>query len=292
MKKRYVVLLYALAFFLLIAGLIYLAGRDLTIEITQRQFEQMLREGEIQEVILVSNENLVEVTLDNEALQKPDYWNELVERNPFALSSGPQYHLIITNPDVFDASFFEAQRGLPKSEWVGYQVEERSGLGSLLLNWGFLFLLCALIFGTPIFIFVQAARKRNRSAELISHETGSSKTPQPEQSLINFPHKVGDRVVFTPINEIACFFAQDNHVYLYDVLGKEHLVEYTLADLEGKLPAQFIRVHRAYIINAHLIREVKKQPGSRFAIRMQDEQHKEIMSGQSYAAPVKQLLEI
>ena len=74
--------------------------------------------------------------------------------------------------------------------------------------------------------------------------------------------------------------------------GKERLVEYTLADLEGKLPAQFIRVHRSYIINSYLIQEVKKQPGSRFAIKMQDDQHKEIITGQSYAAPVKQLLEI
>jgi DNA-binding LytR/AlgR family response regulator len=70
------------------------------------------------------------------------------------------------------------------------------------------------------------------------------------------------------------------------------LVEYTLADLEQKLPAQFIRVHRSTIINSHLIQEIKKQPGSRFAIRLRDTQQKEVVTGQSYAAPVKQLFEI
>lgn len=210
MKKRYLLLLLGTAFVLLIAGLIYsnFNSSRSTIEITQRRFEQMLSKGDLREVILVSNQNLAEITLNSEALQKPEYREELEGRNPFSMTSGPHYRLKIANPDIFDPNFFmEAQQDLPQSEWIGYQVEERSGLGRVLLNWGFLFLPFALIFGVPIIIFVQAARKGHRSAELISHETGSSKTPQPEKSLINFPHKVGDRVVFTPINEIACFFA-------------------------------------------------------------------------------------
>lgn len=38
--------------------------------------------------------------------------------------------------------------------------------------------------------------------------------------------------------------------------------------------------------------EIKRQPGSRFAIKLRDARSKEVLSGQSYASPVKQLFEI
>ena len=131
--------------------------------------------------------------------------------------------------------------------------------------------------------------RRGKPIVLNQNSNGHSES---KNASVNFPLKLGDRIAFVMVDEIACFYAQDNHVYLYDMEGKQRLVEYTLADLEQKLPAQFIRVHRSTIVNSHLIQEIKKQPGSRFAIRMRDAKHKEVISGQSYAAPVKQLFEI
>ena len=125
----------------LILGVTYFNKSNSSIEITQRRFERMLSEGDVREVVLVSNQNLVEVTLSSDALQKPEYRNELEERNPFSISSGPHYRLKIANPDIFDRKFEEAQQDLAESERVGYQVEERSDITSFLLNWGFLFLI-------------------------------------------------------------------------------------------------------------------------------------------------------
>ncbi|MEQ9439525.1 MAG: ATP-dependent zinc metalloprotease FtsH [Cyclobacteriaceae bacterium] len=125
----------------LILGVTYFNKSNSSIEITQRRFERMLSEGDVREVVLVSNQNLVEVTLTGDALQKPEYRNELEERNPFSISSGPHYRLKIANPDIFDRKFEEAQKDLAESERVGYQVEERSDITSFLLNWGFLFLI-------------------------------------------------------------------------------------------------------------------------------------------------------
>ncbi|MEQ9437527.1 MAG: LytTR family transcriptional regulator DNA-binding domain-containing protein [Cyclobacteriaceae bacterium] len=297
MKKRYIILLAVVTFFLLTAGLIYSNRSKSSVEITSERFEQMLSEGDIKEAVLVSNQDMVEVTLNDWAKQKPTYFEELAELSPLASATGPHYRIKVGNPDIFDREFMEAQESLPQSEWIGYQVEERSGYGSFLLNWGLVLVFYAGIFGIPIYVFVRSGHKPKYTSEDLISSSGAqenllSKAPSAEKLLINFPHKLGDRVIFTPIEEITCFFAQDNHVYLYDVYGKERLVEHTLTDMESKLPAQFIRVHRAYIINSHLIQEVKKQPGSRFAIKMRDEQHKEIVTGQSYAAPVKQLLEI
>ncbi len=144
-----------------------------------------------------------------------------------------------------------------------------------------------------IYLAILGIRRLRRSTSsptvLNQSSNGHTKT---EKSLQNFPLKLGDRIAFIPTEEIAYFYAQDNHVYLYDTNGKEHLVEYTLADLEAKLPKQFVRVHRSSIVNSHLIQEIKKQPGSRFIIKLRDTNQKEIITGQSYAVPVKQLFEI
>jgi cell division protease FtsH len=126
----------------LILGVTYFNKSNSTIDITQRRFDRMLSEGDVREVTLVSNQNLVEITLKQEALQQPQYRNELDERSPLSpVASGPHYKLKIANPEIFDKNFEKAQEGIDESERIGYQVEERSDITSFLLNWGFLFLI-------------------------------------------------------------------------------------------------------------------------------------------------------
>ncbi len=157
----------------------------------------------------------------------------------------------------------------------------------------FALVLYIVIPGLFIYLALLAIRRLRTPVPkpIILSQNGNGQS-EPKHSLKNFPLKLNDRISFIPTEEIACFYAQDNHVYLYDTDGKEHLVEYTLADLENKLPQEFIRVHRSSIVNSYLIQEIKKQPGSRFIIKLRDAQQKEVVTGQSYAAPVKQLFEI
>lgn len=130
-----------LSLVLLIFAITYLNKNSSAIEITQRQFDKMLREGDVKDVVLVRNQNLVEVTLTDEALQDSEYKNEVEEQNPFSVSNGPHYKLKIPNPDIFDENFEEAQEELPVEDRIDYRVEERSDITSFLLNWGFLFLI-------------------------------------------------------------------------------------------------------------------------------------------------------
>lgn len=130
-----------LSLVLLIFAITYLNKSSSAIEIGQRRFEQMLSEGDVKDAVLVRNQNLVEVTLTDEALRESEYRNELEEQNPFSGSQGPHYKLKIPNADIFNQNFEEAQQGIPEEDKIDYRTEERSDFTSFLVNWGFLFLI-------------------------------------------------------------------------------------------------------------------------------------------------------
>ena len=125
----------------LVLGVTYFNKSNSTSPLTMQRFEQMLADGDVSKVILIRNQNAVEVTLSQEALQKPEYRTELEERNPFSVPSGPQYRLQIAEPEIFVRKFEAAQQKLPAEDRIGYEVEERSDFTNLLVNWGFLFLI-------------------------------------------------------------------------------------------------------------------------------------------------------
>lgn len=130
-----------LSLVLLIFAITYLNKNSSAIEIGQRRFEQMLSEGDVKDVVLVRNQNLVEVTLTDEALRESEYRNELEEQNPFSGAGGPHYKLKIPNADIFNQNFEEAQQDIPEEDRIDYRTEERSDFTSFLVNWGFLFLI-------------------------------------------------------------------------------------------------------------------------------------------------------
>ena len=125
----------------LVLGVTYFNRSNSTVPITMQKFERMVADGDVREVVLILHQNLVEVSLTDAALQKPQYRGELEERNPFPVSNGPQYNLKIASEETFIEGFEEAQAELPAEERIAYKVEERSDLTNLLFNWGFLFLI-------------------------------------------------------------------------------------------------------------------------------------------------------
>ena len=125
----------------LVLGVTYFNRSNSTASLTMQRFQRMVAEGDVAEVVLIRNQNAVEVTLNREAFQKPEYRTELEERGPFSTSGGPQYRLRIAEPEIFIRKFEEAQQDLPESERIGYEVEDRSDFTSVLSTWGFLFLL-------------------------------------------------------------------------------------------------------------------------------------------------------
>jgi cell division protease FtsH len=112
------------------------------VEIQSSRFEDMVERRDIKKIVLVKNEEQVEITLKAEALQNAIYKQELERSSPFGLNpNGPHYRYKIGSIDKFYEQYDAIVKNIPKDQRVDLQVEERSDITGMLINWGFLFLL-------------------------------------------------------------------------------------------------------------------------------------------------------
>lgn len=106
------------------------------------------------------------------------------------------------------------------------------------------------------------------------------------------PVKVGDRVIFVRLDEVSYFQADEKYVSLVTKHAKSHILDSSLTKLEDKIPAYFIRVHKSYIVNKNLIKEIRKHFNNRFVMILDDYNQSKITSGRSYYSEIRELLEI
>ncbi len=129
---------------LLIIGLTYFNRSSGTINITQTRFENMLESGDVSEVMYVRNQNLVEITLTEEAQNTSKYRQELKERSPFSISQGPHYQFKPISPEQFSEDYRNLMDDLSDEKQVALEVDERPDFSNWLVNWGFFFI---IVFG-------------------------------------------------------------------------------------------------------------------------------------------------
>ncbi|MCU0450224.1 MAG: LytTR family DNA-binding domain-containing protein [Bernardetiaceae bacterium] len=113
---------------------------------------------------------------------------------------------------------------------------------------------------------------------------------RPAPAPVSLPVKVGERVLFVRLDEVAYFVAEDKYVYLHTQEGHRHLLDTSLTALAERLPEHFIRVSRAEVVNKNWVKEVSKLFGGRFLVRLADRPRTEITTGSSYASQVRQWL--
>ncbi len=101
------------------------------------------------------------------------------------------------------------------------------------------------------------------------------------------PVKTGDRINLLKFENISYLEAQDKYVYIHTVDGQKHLTDQSLTLLEEKLPEQFFRVQKSFIINKDRIREMHKHFNGRFLFSMDDKQNTQISSGRTYQDQIK-----
>ncbi len=106
------------------------------------------------------------------------------------------------------------------------------------------------------------------------------------------PVKVGDRVIFVRLDDVAYFQTDEKYVSLHTKHAKSHILDSSLTKLEDKIPAYFIRVHKSFIVNKNLIKEIRKHFNNRFVLILDDYNQSKITSGRSYYSEIKELLEI
>lgn len=87
--------------------------------------------------------------------------------------------------------------------------------------------------------------------------------------------KIGDEVLFVNTNDIF-FFKADNKYTSICTFDDEYIINDTLASLEEKLPENFIRIHRGFIINMNHLNKLKKWFGGKYLAVMKDKKKTEI----------------
>jgi cell division protease FtsH len=130
-----------LATIAVILGVMYINNSSDLKEINQREFEQMVRNGDVRKVALIKNQELVEITLKSEALQNAKYRQDITEGPLGANTAGPHYKMRITSIDRFDEKYEELTNKLDDSNKPEFNAQNKEDYFSVFIQWGFLFLL-------------------------------------------------------------------------------------------------------------------------------------------------------
>lgn len=105
------------------------------------------------------------------------------------------------------------------------------------------------------------------------------KTPQKATAL---PIKTGDRINLLRYENIVYLEAQDKYVFVFTADGQKHLTDQSLSVLSEKLPQQFYRIQKSYIINKEKIKEMHRHFNSRFLFIMDDKAGTRLTSGRTF----------
>jgi two-component system LytT family response regulator len=99
--------------------------------------------------------------------------------------------------------------------------------------------------------------------------------PQQGGRLERIASRVGERTTLLDVARVTHFFSRDKLTFAAST-GRDHVVDFTLAQLEERLdPRRFVRIHRATIVNVAFVQEM--YPGVEGVIvRLRDEGRTEL----------------
>ena len=105
---------------------------------------------------------------------------------------------------------------------------------------------------------------------------------QMPQKATALPIKTGDRINLVRFENISYLEASDKYVFIFTIDGQKHLTDQSLTGLSEKLPAQFYRIQKSYIINKDRIKEMHRHFNGRFLFIMDDKASNRLTSGRTY----------
>ena len=113
----------------------------------------------------------------------------------------------------------------------------------------------------------------------------------PTRRIERLASRVGERTTVLDVSRVTHFFSKDKLTFAV-VNGHEHVVEYTLSDLDARLdPRRFVRIHRPTIVNIAYVQEI--HPGIEgVLVRLKDERKTELSVARDRVRELKERLGI
>jgi len=100
----------------------------------------MVKDREVAEVTVV-NDKVVEITLNDKALQSPKYKSLFAEKPYFGTGNGPHYAFQVVSGESFKEDLDKLQASVPDTDKIEYEVQQRSDWGSFISTWGILIIM-------------------------------------------------------------------------------------------------------------------------------------------------------
>lgn len=102
--------------------------------------------------------------------------------------------------------------------------------------------------------------------------------------------RIGERIEFIELSRVTHFFASDKLTFAATE-SKNYAVDYTIQELEHKLdPNQFVRIHRATLVNVAHIQELHTWFGGKMMLRLKDAKHTELAVSRDRVRALKERL--
>jgi len=93
----------------------------------------------------------------------------------------------------------------------------------------------------------------------------------PARKLERIASRVGERTTLLDVGRVSHFAARDKLTFAI-VNGREHVVDFTLAELESRLDTRrFVRIHRATIVNVPFVHELYPSVDGGLLVRLKDD---------------------
>ena len=99
--------------------------------------------------------------------------------------------------------------------------------------------------------------------------------------------KTGDRIILLRYETIVYLEAQDKYVFAFTAEGQKYITDQSLSAMEEKLPSQFYRIQKSYIINRERIKEMHRHFNGRYLFVMDDKNGSRLTSGRTYHDSIK-----
>lgn len=120
-------------------------NKSTSTDITLKKFSQMVADREVEKVTIV-NDQLVEVTLTEEALKSDKYQHLARDNNYISPRTSPHFQFQITSAESFKKDLAEMQKDIPDSDKIEYTIDTRSDLMSWLANWGIFIIMIVVMY--------------------------------------------------------------------------------------------------------------------------------------------------
>jgi two-component system LytT family response regulator len=134
------------------------------------------------------------------------------------------------------------------------------------------------------------ARQPRPDVKALARELATQLSPG--RRLERIASRVGERTTLLDVNRVSHFIARDKLTFAI-TNGREHVVDYTLAQLEERLdPRRFVRIHRGTLVNLTLVQELYPAVDGGVLVRLKDEARSELSVARDRVRDLKQRLGI